>query len=179
MVEGVYKYLKVWFAGSAGQTRRTLAVKHLTIAKSGHCILAVGVLSAGLENWTRLCSLAPVVLNAALHRHRHSLAGLEEPGLCPQPSAGRRGLPPPQAEKTAQLGPWLSEPLSKALHMQSPSLRSWDRPWHSPTKPCAPEQGEERKTWGPKRGVPSQSSAAVFPRGSLFPLYLCPWDPAA
>lgn len=107
------------------------------------------------------------------------LGGLEEPGLCPQPSAGRRGLPPPRAEKTAQLGPWLPEPLPKALHMQSSWLRSWDRPWHSPTKPCAPERGGERKTGGPKRGAPSQSSAAVFPRGSLFSLYLCPWDPAA
>lgn len=88
------------------------------------------------------------------------------------PSSVHR-LPPPPAEKTAQLGPWLPEPLPKALPVQSPSLRSW----HRPPKPCVPQRGRERKTLGPKRRVPSQSS--VFPQDSLFLLYFCPWDPAA
>lgn len=56
----------------------TYAVEHLTIEESRNCIPAAGALSAGLESWTRRCSLALAVLNAVLSRQGCSWGGLDE-----------------------------------------------------------------------------------------------------
>lgn len=93
---------------------------------------------------TLLFSLAPAVLNAALHRHGHSREGWKRQ-VC--------------TLSLLQAGVGC-HPLKRRRQLSSDSLRSWDRAWHSPTKPGTP--GE--KDTGPQVGsaLPEQRSRFPF-----------------